>query len=137
MELNMKRLMTALILILAVTALAACVSNGGDEPGTIVGDVFIDCNKDGECNCEEVGFADVSIQIFVEECGGVPLQTIDTDDEGKFEFTRLEPGPYCVMSNLKPNCGGHFPTTTITREVVLESGQVLELESFGYTAMGQ
>ena len=133
----MRRLITALLCLLALTALAACGSNGGDQPGTIVGDVFIDCDQDGECDCEEMGFADVSIQIFHDDCGGVPMQTIDTDDEGNFEFTGLEPGPYCVMSNLKPNCGGHFPTTTITREVTLEAGQMLQLESFGYTEMGQ
>jgi hypothetical protein len=133
----MKRIITALISLLIIAVFSACSSNGGDDPGTIIGDVFIDCDQDGECDCEETGFADVSIQIFMDECGGVPLQTIDTDENGDFEFTGLEPGPYCVMSNLKPNCGGHFPTTTITQEVVLEPGQTLELESFGYTEMGQ
>jgi hypothetical protein len=117
--------------------LTACSQGETAEPGTIKGDVFLDCNKDGECNCDDEGFADVSIQIFIDHCAGVPLQTIDTDDDGTFEFTGLEPGPYCVMSNLKPNCGGHFPTTTITQQVTLEAGQTLQLESFGYTEAGQ
>lgn len=133
----MKRMMIALICLLVLSTFIACALDGGDEPGTIVGDVFIDCDQDGECDCEDVGFADVSIQIFVDECGGVPLQTIDTDDAGNFEFVGLEAGMYCVMSNLKPNCGGHFPTTTITQVVTLEAGQIINLESFGYTEMGQ
>ena len=133
----MKKLIIALICVLAVTALAACSQTGRTEPGTIKGDVFLDCNQDGECDCDDIGFADVSIQIFIEQCAGIPLQTIDTDDDGTFQFTGLEPGDYCVMSNLKPNCGGHFPTTTITQQVTLEAGQVLQLKSFGYSEAGQ
>jgi hypothetical protein len=133
----MKKFIIGLVVVLAVIALTGCNQADDNAPGTIKGDVFLDCNQDGECNCDDEGFADVSIQIFKEQCAGVPLQTIDTSDDGTFEFSGLEPGPYCVMSNLKPNCGGHYPTTTITREVVLEPGQTLQLESFGYTLAGQ
>lgn len=133
----MQKVIAVSFCLLFIAALAACAPDSEPETGTITGNVFIDCDQDGECDCDDIGFADVSIQIFREQCAGVPLQTIDTADDGTFQFTGLEPGEYCVMSNLKPNCGGYFPTTTITQEVVLEPGQELQLESFGYTEMGQ
>jgi hypothetical protein len=132
----MKKLIIAFVLIFTLAALAACTSEEPIEPGTITGSVYLDCNQNEECDCDDIGFANVDIQIFHDQCGGVPLQTINTDDDGNFEFTGLEPGTYCVMSNLKPNCDVPYPFTSITQVVELSSGQLLELEKFGYSEVG-
>lgn len=67
------------------------------------------------------------------------LQSITTDADGQFSFAELAPGDYCVYPDLAPTCGGYAgnnPTTSISREVSLEPGGIVDLVWFGYATRG-
>lgn len=114
-----------------------------DDPVTrtaidgINGSVYCDQNKDGICDCEESGLKGIHIQLFTEHCGGIPLQTIHTDDNGKFSFHVHEAGTYYVMVDLQYVCGGRIPTTKTCQKVDYSIGKVVTLEPFGYSIRGQ
>ena len=133
----MKKITITLLLIFTLAALAACAPEVPPEPGTIIGSVYLDCNQNEECDCDDIGFADVDIKIYRDKCAGVPLQTIFTDDEGNFVFTDLEPGTYCVMTDIWPSCDDPAPISSISQTVTLGAGQQIELEEFLYRELGQ
>ena len=63
------------------------------------------------------------------------LQSQQTTTAGEFAFGNLVPGPYCVMTDVLPTCGGfagNAPTTSISRKITLEPGQDIDLLWFGY-----
>jgi len=103
----------------------------------INGRVYCDLNRDGVCDCEENGLKGIHIQLFTERCGGTPMQTIHTDDNGKFSFHVHETGKYFVMVDLDYVCGGRVPTTKTCQEVDYSVGKVVILEPFGYSVLGQ
>lgn len=129
--------LTILILFLAPMLTVA------EEPVTppaidgINGNVYCDHNKDGICDCKEDGLEGLHIQLFTEHCGGTPLQTIHTDDSGKFSFHVHESGTYYVMVDLDYVCGGRVPTTNTCQEVDYRAGEAVTLEPFGYSELGQ
>ena len=103
----------------------------------INGSVYCDQNKDGNCDCEEDGLEGIHIQLFTEHCGGTALQTIHTDEQGKFSFHIAEPGTYFVMVDLDYVCGGRVPTTKTCQQVELAAGEAVTLDPFGYSKYGQ
>jgi len=109
----------------------------GSDSGAINGNVYCDRDQDGKCNCEDDGLKDIHIQVFTDHCGGTPMQTIHTDENGKFSFHIERPGKYYIMVDLEYVCGGRVPTTSTCQQVELAAGETIELEPFGYTALGQ
>ena len=107
------------------------------EQGSITGNVYCDKDKNGICDCEESGLKGIPIQIFVEHCGGVALQTVSTDLKGNFAFEHFDPGTYYVKVDLDYVCGGRVPTTASCKQVDLSAGQTVELPAFGYSEFGQ
>ena len=103
----------------------------------INGNVYCDHNKDGVCDCDDGGLKGIHIQLFTEHCGGIPLQTIHTDDSGKFNFHIHESGTYYVMVDLDYVCGGRVPTTNTCQQVDYSAGEAVTLEPFGYSEFGQ
>ena len=103
----------------------------------INGRVYCDQNQDGVCDCEEGGLEGIHIQLFTEHCGGMALQTIHTDENGKFSFHVSEPGTYFVMVDLAYVCGGRVPTTNTCQKVDYFTGEAVTLEPFGYSVLGQ
>jgi len=107
------------------------------ETGSITGTVYCDHDKNGICDCEETGLKDIPILIFVEHCGGTPLQTVATDEKGNFAFGNVNPGAYFVMVDLDYVCGGRVPTTRNCQQVKIMDGEVVNLPAFGYSEFGQ
>jgi hypothetical protein len=133
---------TAPLLLITLIAFALpTVLLGGEgkanEPGSIIGNVYCDQDKNGVCDCEEGGIKDVQVKIFTEHCGGTPLQAISTDEKGNFAFESFEPGTYYVLVDLAYVCGGRVPTTRNCRQVALAAGETVTLPAFGYSEFGQ
>jgi hypothetical protein len=113
-----------------------CCQLAAAEPGSISGNVFCDQDKDGTCGCEERGLKHIPIQIFVEHCGGVALQTVSTDEQGNFSFRNFQPGTYFIRVNLDYVCGGRVPTTGGCRKIELAAGESITLPAFGFSEFG-
>ena len=107
------------------------------ETGSITGNVYCDHDKNGICDCEETGLKDIPIQIFVERCGGTPLQTVATDEKGNFAFGNFHPGNYFVLVDLDYVCGGRVPTTSNCQQIKLTGGETVNLPAFGFSEFGQ
>jgi hypothetical protein len=107
------------------------------DTGSITGNVYCDLDKNGVCDCEEGGLKDIHINIYVEHCGGVPLQTVATDEKGNFAFRSFDPGTYFVRVDLDYVCGGRVPTTRSCQQVHLVDGETVNLPAFGYSELGQ
>jgi len=128
-----------LLITLLFTPLLVIPAGQAEVAGAdgINGSVYCDRNKDGYCDCEEDGLKGIHIQLFTEHCGGTALQTIHTDEQGKFSFHITEPGTYFVMVDLDYVCGGRVPTTRTCQQVELVSGEAVTLDPFGYSEFGQ
>lgn len=136
--LNMK--CSKLVLPLLILALMPSAFNNlaiASEQGSITGKVYCDKDKNGACDCEEDGLADLHIKIFAEHCGGTALRVVSTDKQGNFTFKGVEPGEYFIMVDLDYVCGGRVPTTTNCRQIKLAAGETLNLPAFGYSEYGQ
>ena len=131
--------LTLTILTLFLMPLLTFADDHAGQPQMdgINGAVFCDHNKDGVCDCEEDGLKGIHIQLFTGQCGGMPLQTIHTDGNGEFSFHVHQSGKYFVMVDLAYVCGGRVPTTTTCREVDYKAGELVTLEPFGYSTLGQ
>jgi hypothetical protein len=106
-------------------------------PGSIAGSVFCDQDQDGNCDCEEAGLGNIKVQIFTDHCGGTALQSVSTDDEGRFTFHDVEPGVYFIRVDLEYVCGGRVPTTVNCRQTELKPGQIVTLSPIGFSEYGQ
>jgi len=129
-----KKVLIQLLFILPLI-LAACTPAEEPMTASISGGVFFDCDKDGECAEDEAGIAEMCIRLYFGGCGENMIQNHTTNKEGEFEFTGLAAGEYCVLADfdlLTCGFGGNHPTTSISRNVTLESGMHLELEWFGF-----
>jgi len=133
---KIKKLMILICLLTPALAFTGELGSHGD-PGHINGSVYCDKDEDGQCNCAEEGLGDMHIQLFTQQCGGTPLQTIHTDKEGNFSFYVPEPGHYYVKVDLDYVCGGRVPTTTVCQQIDLKAGETVTLEPFGYSEYGQ
>ena len=134
----MKYVKLSLLICLLAPALVVAGDQGWNaEAGHINGSVYCDQDEDGKCNCIEEGLHDMHVQLFTQQCGGTPLQTIHTDKEGNFSFYVPEPGYYYVMVDLKYVCGGRIPTTEPCQQVELKAGETITLEPFGYSDYGK
>jgi len=134
MKFSKLTLLTLLFIPLLIIPVAQSAGVGTDG---INGSVYCDQNKDGVCDCEEDGLKGIHIQLFSEHCGGTALQTIHTDEQGKFSFHITEPGTYFVMVDLDYVCGGRVPTTKTCQQVELAAGEAVTLDPFGYSTYGQ
>ena len=121
--------------IILTFVLAACNSATESNTASISGGVFFDCDQNGECAEDETGLADMCVRLYAGTCGDDMIQTHKTDAEGKFQFTGLAAGEYCVLTDFElRTCGyaGNHPTTSISRHVTLEDGMHAEVEWFGF-----
>jgi hypothetical protein len=107
------------------------------EPNSITGRVYCDTNQNSTCDCEEVGLADIEVQIFIDHCSGTAVQTISTDEEGNFTFRNFDPATYFVRVSLDYVCGGRLPTNSSCQEVELQAGEAVSLAPFGLSDYGQ
>ena len=129
---------SGLVTTLLLFALLPGVSDAiASETGSISGNVYCDKDKNGTCDCEEGGLADIDVQIFSGYCGGTALQTVSTDTKGNFIFQGFETGTYFIKADLDYVCGGRVPTTTRCQQVRLAEGEALVLQPFGYSEFGQ
>ena len=126
-----------LLFLLALLLAAYSGRSAAAETGSITGNVYCDQDKNGICDCEESGLKGIHINIYVEHCGGTPLQTVSTDEKGNFAFESFEPGSYFVSVDLDYVCGGRVPTTTNCQQVKLLDGENVSLPAFGYSEYGQ
>lgn len=122
---------------LSLGLLAACGLLAPEEeaaPGGITGRVYLDEDADRECDiCDCDFYLDgIEIRLYHERCAGLEIQTVKTDEEGIFNFSGLEPGPYCVSPKVKLLCEGYQPTTPITQTVEVKSDEVVEAPWFGF-----
>jgi hypothetical protein len=69
---------------------------GPDEPVAIGDFVWLDDNKDGIQQPDEEGVPDVEVRLFLNNFDGTPLDTTTTDDTGRYSFSDLEPGTFCL-----------------------------------------
>jgi hypothetical protein len=130
---------TLFLLCLLMASLAGCRAESPEQPATLTGGVFFDCNRDGACGEGDCGIENITVRLYQGGCNGTMVQTAKTDDAGSFQFSGLEPGDYCVFMDAElDTCGygGNFPTNAISRKVSLSSGEVLALEQFGLTKLG-
>jgi hypothetical protein len=128
------KLWVPLLLALSVS-LVACNPATEANTAAISGGVFFDCNKDGECEEDETGIADMCVRLYYGACGENLMQTHSTNEKGEFQFAGLAAGEYCVLTDFElRTCGfaGNHPTTSISRQVTLESGMNAEIEWFGF-----
>ncbi len=107
------------------------------ETGSITGNVYCDRDENGICDCEEGGLKDIRINIYAKRCGGVPLQSVATDEKGDFAFRSFDPGTYFILVDLDYVCGGRVPTTRNCQQVTLVDGETVNLPAFGYSELGQ
>jgi hypothetical protein len=135
---RLQRIITLLSLVIAMSLLSASMFADADtqasKTGGITGRVFLDENADAffqECDCD-CGLEHIPIRLYRDSCGGLIVQTARTNAEGFFHFDGLEPGPYCLMPDLKMICEGYQPTKSITQKVVVKAGEKTEAEWFGY-----
>jgi hypothetical protein len=125
-------------LFLLALLLTACDSQvTAVEQSSITGSVYCDQNQDGNCDCEEGGLENISVQIFVDHCGGTALQTITTDEKGNFTFQDIDPSTYFIRADLNYVCGGRVPTTTTCQQVEAAAGKTVSLPPFGFSEYGQ
>lgn len=138
---NMKKLSKPLyvlvfLLVFASLFLVSCTWFQEEDvpPGDLTGRVYLDENANAECEECDCDFylEGIVIQLFVDRCAGLVRQTVETDEDGIFIFTDLEPGLYCVMPKVKLICEGYQPTTPITQRVEVLSSQVVEAPWFGF-----
>lgn len=107
------------------------------ETGSISGNVYCDQDENGICDCDDGGLKNIHVQIFAEHCGGIALQTVETDGKGNFHFGNFDPGTYFVAVDLDYVCGGRVPTTSNCQQVTLVNGEVVNLPAFGYSEFGK
>ncbi len=124
-----------LLFALLLTAFSAQLMAA--DTGSITGNVYCDRDKNGVCDCEEGGLKDIHINIYTEHCGGVPLQSVATDEKGDFAFRSFDPGTYFILVDLDYVCGGRVPTTRNCQQVTLVDGETVNLPAFGYSELGQ
>ena len=125
------------LLLLSLLLTAYSTQTKSAETGFITGNVYCDRDKNGICDCEEKGLKEIHVQIFTEHCGGMPLQTVATDEKGNFTFERFNPGTYFIGVDLDYVCGGRVPTTSNCQKVELVNGENINLPAFGYSEFGQ
>ena len=123
-----------LFFLLVLTGCGALKAQADQEPGKITGRVWLDENADAtcdECDCEFY-LEDIPIRLYEAPCGDLILKTVNTNAEGVFTFSDLEPGSYCVMPNIKLICEGYQATTPIQQTAEVQAGETVELDWFGF-----
>lgn len=123
------------LLTLGGILMAGCSLTEQDElPGEITGRVFLDNDADSECDTCGCDFylEGIAIRLYKGNCGGIVRQTVETDSEGVYIFSDLQPGEYCVYPKVKTICEGYKPTTPIQQKVVVISGEMVEAPWFGF-----
>lgn len=120
--------------ILMILALGGCGQAPPGEPGIITGRVYLDENANAECEvCDCDWYMEgITVQLYEGNCGGTAQQTAETNEEGIFNFSEIDPGEYCVTPKVKTICEGYKPTTPIQQKVTLEPGMTVELPWFGF-----
>ena len=127
------------LLFILLLGSAACTPVEDSNTASISGRVFFDCNKNGECEDDENGIADMCVRLYFGSCSAENmLQNHTTNKNGDFQFTGLAAGEYCVMTDPELlTCGfaGNNPTTSLSRHVKLEDGMHADLEWFGFGSL--
>ena len=123
------------LLTLGGIFMASCSLNDQDVlPGEITGRVFLDNDANSECDTCDCDFylEGIVIRLYKGNCGCIVRQTTETDAEGVYIFSDLQPGEYCVYPKVKTICEGYKPTTPIQQKVVVISDEMVEAPWFGF-----
>ena len=103
-----RNIMATVVVILLVVPFAAALADEGISSsqsgnstntfGGIIGNtVWYDLDGDGSQDSGEVGIGQVTVYLYQGSCSGTPIATDVTDADGKYQFTHLISGDYCVV----------------------------------------
>jgi hypothetical protein len=114
-----------------------CNRELAQEPGSISGYKWADCNEDSEWSGEEVGLANWEIKLF-KKVGAewVEQTSTKTGTGGVYSFTHLEPGEYKVEEVLKTGWTQTFPSTGVYT-FTLGAGEAETNVNFGNHWIGE
>jgi hypothetical protein len=104
--------------------------------GTISGVVWKDNNGDGERQKgESDGIGGLTVYLGQGACSSSGYRQSTTGGSGKFTFSSLPAGTYCLSVNVTPTCGGYTVATTATAYTINLSAGGSEFKRFGFTPL--
>ena len=109
-------------------------------PGSIAGIVWWDMNWNGVRDGPDTGMGGETVTLRAGGCGGAVLATATTAANGAYTFSSVQPGEYCVTSQVYApgGCGQLRPlaSTTNPRGVTVGGDQDVTGIDFGYVMNG-
>lgn len=108
--------------------------------GRITGRLYEDANKSGTLDAGEKPYFLANWQVYLDlnnDGGwsiGEPLQTVNRDGDGYYEFTGLSAGPYVVRAITPDHWQAAVPADA-ARNVVTEAGRSTDSVDFGFTGV--
>ena len=99
------------------------------QTGSISDVVFLDLDGDGEMDENEQGVQGIIIILFGDN--GLPVDTVETDENGFFEFPELPSGTYTIEVDPESVPEDLEFTTPDSVTYELEEGEVINEQDFG------
>lgn len=103
------------------------------EPiGSINGGAWIDDNENGFFDSGEYGYSGITVTLRAGTCFSsviVDLTTTQTDSTGRFAFSYVSPGDYCVVV---PSSTCYYEATSVSQSVRLGLGEDKSISWFSY-----
>lgn len=114
----------------------------GDTPGSIVGAVYFDHNRNGVRDVDEPGIAGVTITLTGTDLAGAPVsRTTTTAADGSYRFDNIHAGVYAIAeaqpasfaqgTNAIGTAGGQIVATDIVGQINLVPGAIVDGYLFG------
>jgi len=108
-----------------------------DQTNGISGALWLDENNDGIFGEDETPVSDYPVYLYNKENITEEIQKVNSDTEGKYEFSQLEPGEYIVGVKAEENETGYLlPETEVTDDTGNKFAVGEELEILDYAFSG-